>query len=170
MTNKTVLMMAGLPGTGKSTLAALLAKSTGWLIVDKDLIHSALIANGLDKAQSAGAAYEAVFWLMDDFVHRQDKSAIFDSAGRQKFVFTRLQSICNASGAHVKVIQCRAAASVRDKRLQSRQSVDSQLNSNQFTDEDDVAFYAYLPTSRLIVDTTSGVESVLMKCLAYLEA
>ena len=94
ITHRAVVMMAGLPGTGKSTLATRLARSLGLLVIDKDLIHSVMMDRGADRAQSAEIAYEISFWLLADFVNRQDKSAIFDSAGRQPFVLGRLQNIC----------------------------------------------------------------------------
>jgi adenylylsulfate kinase len=41
-----IVMMAGLPGTGKSTLARALAARTGGAILDKDEIRAALFAPG----------------------------------------------------------------------------------------------------------------------------
>ncbi|MCB8919729.1 MAG: AAA family ATPase [Ardenticatenaceae bacterium] len=169
ITHRAVVMMAGLPGTGKSTLATRLARSLGLLVIDKDLIHSVMMDRGADRAQSAEIAYEISFWLLADFVNRQDKSAIFDSAGRQPFVLGRLQNICAQARTPLKVIHCRATAAERARRLNARTSVSSQLQTNQFADADDLVFYAYLPDNRLIVDTTDGVDFVLHDCLVYLQ-
>jgi predicted kinase len=169
MNHTSVVMMAGLPGTGKSTLATALAKQLGFVIIDKDRIHSAMIAKGWDKTASAEVAYEVAFWLLDDLVNQQEHAVIFDSAGRQPFIFARLQAICAQHPTPLKVIHCRAATHERSRRLSLRPSIGSQLQTNQFTDAEDYAFYAYLPDQRFIADTTHGVAQVLPACVTYLQ-
>ena len=167
--NKTILMLAGLPGTGKSTLAAYLASEFDWVIIDKDLIHSALIEQGQKKDESGDAAYAVSLWLAKDLVVRQNRSVIFDSAGRQQFILPRLEAMCAESYARLKVIYCSAARAERQKRLAGRVALGSQLVQDVFSDEDETRFYRHLPDSRLQVDTTAGVQAVLSACFAYLK-
>lgn len=41
----TLVMFAGLPGTGKSTLALALGKSLGWPVIDKDILNAVLLTD-----------------------------------------------------------------------------------------------------------------------------
>ncbi len=168
MNHKTIVMLAGLPGTGKSTLAMSLSTELDWPIIDKDLIHSALITSGQNKDESGSAAYEAGFWLVKDFVMRQNRSVVFDSAGRQKFILTRLQDVCSESQAILKIIHCSATRTVRQDRLAGRAKLGSQLAADVFSDDEEQVFYAHLPACQLYVDTTAGVSSILSRCLDYL--
>src|SRR5689334_23331178 len=89
----TLLMLAGLPGAGKSRLALALARRLGWFVIDKDLLHSALLTQGADPGVVGALAYAAALALVDDAVRRQARSVILDTAGRQPFILERAQEI-----------------------------------------------------------------------------
>ncbi|MBV9692045.1 MAG: histidine phosphatase family protein [Ktedonobacteraceae bacterium] len=44
----TLVLMAGLPGTGKTTLAAELGRRLQWLVVDKDMLKLSLLQSGME--------------------------------------------------------------------------------------------------------------------------
>jgi len=48
--------MAGLPGTGKSTIAEELSRRLGWAVVSVDPIESAILSAGIDSDQPTGLA------------------------------------------------------------------------------------------------------------------
>src|SRR5437016_3411689 len=79
----TVVMLAGLPGTGKTTLAYELGRIFGWMVLDKDILNADLLNAGLQQAQAGPLAYEMMFSLARDLVIRQRHSVIMDTAGRQ---------------------------------------------------------------------------------------
>ncbi len=60
MTKPWIIILSGLPGSGKTTLARLLAQKTGALHLRIDSIEQALIRSGIEKVGPAGymAAYE----------------------------------------------------------------------------------------------------------------
>jgi predicted kinase len=53
-----LLQMAGLPGSGKTTLSREIGRRTGALGIDKDLIMGAAERSGIAPAQLGGPAYE----------------------------------------------------------------------------------------------------------------
>jgi len=57
--------MAGAPGTGKSALAAALGQQIGAVVLDKDVVKSALLDAGIGWETAGVAASEAMFALAD---------------------------------------------------------------------------------------------------------
>lgn len=77
--NKTFLLqMAGSPGVGKSTLAAAIAQVRSAVVIDTDIVKSALLAANFSWNQAGMAAYAIRFELASDLL-RQGYSVILDS-------------------------------------------------------------------------------------------
>ena len=58
-----LILMAGMPGAGKSTVALGLGAAFGWPVIDKDVIASSLLDSGILDEQMQPAAYDACFAL-----------------------------------------------------------------------------------------------------------
>src|SRR5712691_8470492 len=54
----TLVLMAGLPGTGKSTLARALGHGLGWHVIDKDRHKAVLMKQGLEDERAGKVSYE----------------------------------------------------------------------------------------------------------------
>ena len=59
-----LIVMAGLPGAGKSTIAREVAQILGWTLVSVDPIETAMWRAGIDREQPTGLAAYAVAGLM----------------------------------------------------------------------------------------------------------
>ena len=164
----TLVLMAGLPGTGKSTLAYALAKTFGWVVIDKDLIHSAMLAKGSGKLESTLAAYEAALALVKDLVEKQDRSVILDTAGRQPFILERSKEIVSQCGARLKIIRCVAPKEVRMTRLSMRSRQLSQWSADFTSDDEQEAWYTHLPNQLLVVQGDEPFELCLNAAVEYL--
>ena len=57
----TLVMMAGLPGAGKTTLAYALGRELGWQVIDKDTHKEVLVNQGFDDDRAGKTAYELSF-------------------------------------------------------------------------------------------------------------
>ena len=73
-----VVQMHGEPGSGKSTVARALAPLIGAVVLDKDVIKSALLRSGADETLAASGAYETYFDLARSLVG-QGHSLILDN-------------------------------------------------------------------------------------------
>jgi putative transposase len=74
----TLVVMAGLLGAGKSTLALALARALGWPVVDKDLFDAVARTAGVTQVSPTALAYDLAFALLQDMLVEQRLSAILD--------------------------------------------------------------------------------------------
>ena len=74
----TLLQMHGEPGSGKSTLARALGRSLGAVVMDKDIVHRALLRSDFRNPAAGAAAYAAHFAVAES-VLRQNYSVILDN-------------------------------------------------------------------------------------------
>src|SRR5947209_15217654 len=116
----TVVLMAGLPGAGKTTLAHALGQDLHWPILDKDKLKLAFLKTGMTDIQAGMLAYEAVFTLMHDLLVRQQLSVIIDSATLHLFILEHVTEIAYTAQAQLKIILCTIESDIRAQRLNQR--------------------------------------------------
>jgi predicted kinase len=165
----TLLMLAGLPGTGKSTLAAALAAALNWPVLDKDIVNTVLLEAHLPQVQAGPLAYELVLTLAHALVVQHQQSLILDTAGRQPIILARARTITQDARGQLKVIRCVAPAAVRQARLRGRASGPSQWTSDQTTLDQETAWYAHLPADTLILPSDQAVEKLLPVTLSFVQ-
>lgn len=76
------LQMSGFPGSGKSTLSRCIAKNTGAIVSDHDIVQTALLESletrQIETTAAGGISYE-IEWALIDFYLAQGHSVILDS-------------------------------------------------------------------------------------------
>lgn len=107
-----LLQMSGVPGSGKSTVAAYVADTYGAVAVDYDVIKTALLDAGVDVAGSAGPAYEVMYALARR-VLGQGHDVIMDSPCFWPRILTEGMEIAREHDATYRYIECQ----VRDLKL-----------------------------------------------------
>jgi predicted kinase len=100
-----VVQMHGEPGSGKSTLARALAPRIDAVVLDKDIIKSAILRAGADEQLAAPAAYEVYFELAEDLV-RQGRSIILDNPVFWPRVEERWLALSAAASCPPLLIEC----------------------------------------------------------------
>jgi predicted kinase len=116
-----LIAMAGLPGTGKSTLAARLAAELGGVILSKDIVRSALFpAPVLDySAAQDNLAMSAVF-AAAKLILTTDSNRVVILDGRTFRLTAQVNDLCAAGGEigqEPRVIECSCDAAVARARL-----------------------------------------------------
>jgi predicted kinase len=115
-----LVAMAGLPGTGKSTLARALAKNLGGVVLDKDLIRAALFPAALIEYSSAQDDFcMSLLFQTARYLAVEKKTAWLFVDGRpfgRASQINLLASEAAAMGCRLKIILCVCSdASAKDR-------------------------------------------------------
>ena len=166
-----LVLMAGLPGTGKTTLAKELGRQLGWTVIHADTIKYTLFDAGLSKENAAYIAYDALFALARDILVSQKQPVILDSSARYPFVVERAVDLVDQAQAQLKVIHCVVSKDCRFHRLKTRAERPLHPPNKAFTgDTEDQQIYRHLPISALHIDTGSSLEVCMREARIYVLA
>ncbi len=169
------LQMSGVPGAGKSTLARAISKRTGAIVIDHDLVKTALLDSWeteLDTRIAGKVSYD-IEWALIDFHLSQGYSVILDSPCLYTTMVEKGIALSTKHNVSYKYIECRLDDLEEiDRRLRTRQRLRSQ--NAQVTDEH--AFRQTIEGSKrpadircLQVDSTRPLDSYLVEVFAYLQ-
>jgi predicted kinase len=164
-----VVQVHGEPGSGKSTLARALAPRIDAVVLDKDIIKSAILRGGAGEQLAAPAAYEVYFELAEDLV-RQGRSIILDNPVFWPRVEERWLALSADAGCSPLLIECVCAD--RDE-LVRRLATRNGRESNPKEPLDLLRRPGAVETRfqpRLTLDTTRPIEQIVQEAVAYVLA
>lgn len=167
----TLVMMAGLPGAGKTTLASSLERELGWRVIDKDKYRVGLLNDGIDDDLAANAAYDYSFSEIRSALVEQRTSVIFDTAALHLFILDTIKEIINcAAEARLKVILCVVDRDVRNQRLRSRAEPHTRITGDPITIADYLQFFDHLPDDKLTLYTNVPIEECIAEIKKYVSS
>ena len=123
-----LIVLSGLPGTGKSTLAEYIAERFTIPLFSRDMIEAAIVVSELefptkrdDLPNLAGVGFAVLSMLAEQQLAR-GQSAILDSTARSQEVRDEWFAIANRYGAAYRAIQCICSDPEEHKRrIESRE-------------------------------------------------
>lgn len=120
-----IVLMIGLPGTGKSGLAKFAGKELHGPVIDKDIIKSALLERGEEDWNRSGSlAYTILRDLTADLV-KQGWDVVVDSPGHYLSFQQDMARIAEECGVGLRLIECICEdESVRRERFERRKGGD----------------------------------------------
>lgn len=125
------VQMSGHPGSGKSTLTRQIGKRTGAVIIDHDIVKSALIHSidgvPIDGSQTAKISYN-IDWSLIDFHLSQGNNVIFDSPCLYEEMIEKGTGLAKKYNVKYKYVECYLDDSNEiNARLKSRERMISQI-------------------------------------------
>ncbi|PEC20266.1 AAA family ATPase [Bacillus cereus] len=169
------LQMSGFPGSGKSAVSKYIAKLTGAVIVDHDVLKSALLQSlemkGVESKTVGGISYDVEWALINSYLG-QGHSVILDSPCLYEGMVEKGIKLSNKHDVKYKYIECYLNDMEEiNNRLQTRMRMSSQIGKV----ESETAFQKWLDSSKrpsnneyLIVDSGQPLEQYAKKMMDYM--
>ena len=168
--------MAGLPGTGKSTIAQQIRERLGYPLVSVDQIESAVLSAGIDSDQPTGLAAYLVAETLADNVLESDRSIIVDAvnavnpareqwvslAARHGSALTFIEVICSDPVVHRERLEAR-------KRDLPHVSEPTWHAVEQSLDEYDEWVGPSAAVDRITLDSIEPLGTIVDKALNFIE-
>jgi predicted kinase len=168
-----IVIMAGLPGTGKSTLARALARARGGIVLDKDVIRNVLFApdyveysNEQDDfcqrlmIETAGYLIKRhpglrVFVDGRTFSRKYQVGGVIEAAGKLHVEWRIIECICAEEAARQRLDATRQSHPAQNRSFELYQSIRAQFEP--------------ITLPKLVVDTDRPLEECVKEAGAYLE-
>jgi len=116
-----LILMAGLPGTGKSTLSRALAAKLGGTVIDKDHVRAALFSPpDIEYSTEQDDFCMAVMLKVAGYLFRKDPARIVFLDGRtfsQTYQLKRATGFAEAISQPWRILECTCDESTARKRL-----------------------------------------------------
>ena len=168
----TLVLMAGLPGVGKTTLALALGSRLGWAVVDKDglkapFLEVPLLKGKFDEDSAGWAAYEYSLNVTEHFLVKQQLSVILDTSLLHPFILDQAKKLTARSGAQLKILLCEVDEPTRRHRLRTRKASISQSKGHLVPKEGAKQFEEFDPSLYRRIWTKRPLKAYVEEALMY---
>ena len=165
------MIMAGLPGTGKSTLARELAARCGGRVVGKDEIRHALFAaEEIEYSSRQDDFCMQVMLKVAEYLLRHDTRRIIFLDGRPFSRRYQIENVVNAAAAmhqNWRILECVCAEEVVRRRLQEQEGHPAGNRDFELYLEVKARFEE-ITFPKTVIDTGQALEKCLERALAAL--
>lgn len=169
------VQMSGFPGSGKSTLARQILQKTGAVIIDHDIVKSALLHSieevAIDSNLAGKISYN-IDWSLIEFHLSQGQDVIFDSPCLYQEMIDKGTYLSKRYNVKYKYIECYLSDIYEiNSRLKNRERMISQIKEIK----SEVAFKSTIENSKkpfgykyMTVDTGQPLESYIQDVMNYI--
>ena len=169
-----IILMAGLPATGKSTVAQALASALPGVILNKDRARTALFPpSEIDYSVSQDDLVMDILRQATAYILRRDRSKHVLIDGRpfaKRYQLEPWKTLAAELDVPVRIIECVCADEIARQRLASATARGDHVAANR-----DYAMYRRLKAGfepivdpKLVLDTQQSLEQCVAAALAYL--
>jgi predicted kinase len=176
-----LIAMAGLPGTGKSTLARHLAAACAGVVLDKDSIRAALFPAALIEysTQQDDFCMSILFQVAAYLLHNNShQNVIIDGRTFSRtYQVEALEQLAEDLKVPLKIIECVCSDESAQRRLEGKQTMDETSENREKHPAANRDYNLYLTIKarfepirepKLVVDTDQDLAQCLAACLAYI--
>ena len=116
-----LVVVSGLPGSGKSYFGRQLARRTPLAVVESDAMRCALFGSPTHSGSESARLFRACHALIEDLL-RRDISVLFDATNLVEHFRERLYNIAHRTGAKLILVHVEAPEDVIAHRLSQREA------------------------------------------------
>jgi predicted kinase len=168
-----IVVMAGLPGTGKSTLSRVLAEETGGIVLNKDILRADLFpAPFVEYSTEQDDFVQDLMQLTSEYLLTRHNGLTVFFDGR---TFSKTYQIKNAIrtaerlGTPWRIIECVCSESVAEKRIDQARRHPARNRTVELYRKIRGEFEEIV-LPKLVVDTGGEMEVPLEKAREYLKS
>ena len=165
-----LILICGLPATGKSTVARRLAKALDAEVLRTDIVRKALIGNPTYTEEEKNLIYKTVF-LIAEYLIKHDVNVIIDGTFYKDLLRKEAKNIAKKHCKRFFLIETSCPEAVVLKRLGKRER-----NLKSPSDADIDVYYKIkglfepIKESHITIDTDWGLEDSLKEALEKIKA
>ena len=170
MTPQKLIVVSGLPGSGKSTIAEGVSRALSLPVFSIDPVEAAMWRGGLPKQSTGIAAYEVAIALADEHL-RLGHSVIADAVNPVEAPRAAWRNLAAKYRADLKIIECVCAdEAVHRRRIEARvRNIEGMQEVTWARVLERRAEYQPWTDARLILDTSiDAPETLIAEALDYL--
>ncbi|MBA3275392.1 MAG: AAA family ATPase [Chloroflexia bacterium] len=156
-----LILMAGMPGAGKSTVALALSAEFGMPVIDKDVVVSSLLDEDIAEDIAHAAAYRTTFDLVEHLLCAQRLSAIVDTPAVYPSVLEWATNLCAETDAILIPVLCSADGEARYDRMAAREGLRSHSKGTSRQPGTAHERFAHFPDNTIELDTMRAVDEVI---------
>ncbi|OGO30041.1 MAG: hypothetical protein A2Z29_06385 [Chloroflexi bacterium RBG_16_56_11] len=161
----TIVVVSGLPGTGKSSFSRRLAERLPFVILESDALRKALFAEPTYSATESARLFNTIHFLIDGLL-KKGMPLILDATNLSERYRERIYSIADHRQARLILVLVQAPPGVVQERLKARAGRRDSSESS----EADWAVYEKLKTTaekirrnHFVVDTSRDITPIIEK-------
>jgi predicted kinase len=170
-----IVMMAGLPGTGKSTLARVLAERLPGAVLDKDTIRAALFQPAdIEYSLAQDDFCQAIMLQTAAYLLNENPELHILLDGRtfsRRYQRERVMEFCAQVGTTWAMVECECTEQSALRRLAEAAARKSHVAANRTPELYHRIREAWEPSEepKLVVNTDASLEVGLERALGYLK-
>lgn len=171
-----IVIMAGLPGTGKSTLARALAQRLSGAVLDKDAIRAALFQPAhVEYSVAQDDFCQEIMLQTAGYLLTKDSELHVLLDGRtfsRQYQRTRVIEFCSQVGATWATLECVCGEQTALGRIREAAAANTHLAANRTTELYREIRKAWEPTDqpKLVIDTDANLDLCVDQALRYLKS
>ncbi len=163
--SSTFIVMRGYPGTGKSTIARLLATALHAPLIDRDIIRQMAVDFFGDLPQVGQFSYELMFALAREQL-RLGLSVVVDTPLTYRTTYEQCKELAKTFHAHMLVVHCQCPPEVQKRRLEGRKGKVSEFQITSWEEwEQWKPRFEEFDDEGCIIDTSNPMDESLAKVM-----
>ena len=169
-----MIVLSGLPGTGKSTLAETIGKKLGIPVFAKDWLEAVLLKNGFSSSSDERDLGYVGYELLTVLAERQlmlGQSVILDSVASTQSIRKTWHGLANQYHAQWRVVECICSnETLHKERLKGRKRNIPGWHELKWADVEKVKLYFQKwDEDRLVLDMENPIEENISSVKSYCE-
>ena len=120
----TLILVCGLPGTGKSTVSKAIAEKTGAVLFNTDVVRKELFPRPAYTQEEKDLVYRMLFEMAEKFL-KQSKNVVLDGTFYKKELRSRVKAIAQRNKSGFAIIEVVCSEKTAKCRLDDRAKSES---------------------------------------------